>query len=839
MPRRTYVFVATCLAFIWLGCVCLPCPAATFEGQPPLIWAARMADSQIIRMADRPVWTWAGKARWDYTTGLFALALLRFNEKVPNPLYVEYAEALIGSFVDPNGRIRTYRLEDYNLDNINPGKALLALWQLTGQQRYRKAAESLRAQLLTHPRTSQGGFWHKQRYPHQMWLDGIYMASPFYAEYGRLFGEHQVYDDVVKQITLISRHTYDPNKGLFYHGWDESRQQDWANKSTGTSANFWGRGMGWFAMACVDVLDFIPTDHPGRPKTLEVLEKVCQGIARYQDPASGLWYQVLDQGGRQGNYLEASVSSMFVYTLAKAMNNGYIDRGYESVATKGFEGLVTRLVKVDPNGLVALTQCCAVAGLGYGRDGSYQYYLSEPIVDNDRKAVGPFILAGLQLQQLYGLPIELGTYRPNPRLIPAVKWATTYKILENLRTPVFPDTTFSIMDFGAEEGKDASAAIAKAIEACAAAGGGRVQIPPGTFITGPIHLRSNVNLHLGKGATLLFKTDPNAYLPQVLTRFEGMECWNYSPLVYAYAQTNVAITGDGTLDGQASDRNWWSWKTSQSSARRRLVQMVADNVPVDKRRFGNGDNLRPPFIQFYRCEDVLIEGIHIRRSPMWNINPVLCKNVVVRNVDVLSHGPNNDGCNPESCRYVLIEGCTFDTGDDCIAIKSGRNNDGRRIGIPSQDIIIRRCTMKDGHGGVTIGSEISGGCSNVFADDCRMDSPNLDRVLRFKSNAVRGGIVEDIYIRRISVGQVADAVLQIDHAYEEGANGAYQPIVKNVFMQEVQVQRTPRILNVVGIPNGQISNVWVIDSLFNQVRRPDIVRQAQVQLLDCTVKGKD
>jgi polygalacturonase len=367
------------------------------------------------------------------------------------------------------------------------------------------------------------------------------------------------------------------------------------------------------------------------------------------------------------------------------------------------------------------------------------------------------------------------------------------------------------------------------------------------FLTGPIHLKSGVNLHLDGGATLLFKKDPKAYLPAVLTRFEGMECWNYSPLIYAYEQENIAVTGDGVLDGQADNETWWPWKgqtahgwkqgqPQQKPARDRLIKMVEDNVPVAQRRFGEGDHLRSSFIQPYRCRNVLIEGVRIRRSPMWEIHPVLSTNVIVRGVDIVTHGPNNDGCNPESSRDVLIENCVFDTGDDCIAIKSGRNNDGRRIGIPSENIVIRNCVMKDGHGGVVIGSEISGGCRNVFVENCEMDSPNLDRVLRFKSNAVRGGLVENIFMRNVQVGQVADAILQIDFAYEEGARGDHRPVVRNVVMENITSENTPRVLNVVGIPNGEIGQVRLVNSTFKNVARPDVVREAgDVKLIDCVV----
>jgi unsaturated rhamnogalacturonyl hydrolase len=269
------------------------------------------------------------------------------------------------------------------------------------------------------------------------------------------------------------------------------------------------------------------------------------------------------------------------------------------------------------------------------------------------------------------------------------------------------------------------------------------------------------------------------------------------------------------------------------------MKLVEDNVPAGQRRFGEGDFLRPSFIQPNRCRNVLIEGVRLRRSPMWELHPMLCTNVTVRGVDIVSHGPNNDGCDPECSRDVLIENCLFDTGDDCIAIKSGRNNDGRRVGVSCENLVIRGCTMKDGHGGVTIGSEISGGCRNVFVENCNMDSPNLDRVLRFKSNAVRGGVVENVFMRNISVGRVADAVLQIDFVYEEGANGPHKPVVRNVVMENVNVKQTPRVLNIVGIPNGEIGGVRIHNSTFLQVAKPDVIQDAgEVKLVDCIVETK-
>jgi unsaturated rhamnogalacturonyl hydrolase len=264
----------------------------------------------------------------------------------------------------------------------------------------------LRAQLDIQPRTSEGGFWHKQRYPHQMWLDGLYMGSPFYAEYAKLFNEPtSSFDDVAKQIRLVAAHTYDPASGLFYHGWDEAKEQVWADKTTGASPNFWGRAIGWYAMALVDVLDYFPKDHPARPEIITTLKKLCDGVVKHQDPASGLWWQVIDQGGRPGNYLEATASSMFVYAMAKGVNHGYLSRDYIPAILKGYSGLTGKLIKKDAKGNVSLTQCCSVAGLGTGRDGSFAYYIKEPVVENDLKGIGPFILAGLEMQQLISGPL--------------------------------------------------------------------------------------------------------------------------------------------------------------------------------------------------------------------------------------------------------------------------------------------------------------------------------------------------------------------------------------------------------------------------------------------------
>jgi polygalacturonase len=433
------------------------------------------------------------------------------------------------------------------------------------------------------------------------------------------------------------------------------------------------------------------------------------------------------------------------------------------------------------------------------------------------------------------------------------------RILARIKAPTFPARDFSVIGFGAKaDGKtDCTDAFRKAIEACGKAGGGRVVVPAGEFLTGAIHLKSNVNLHVTKRATIKFSQDPRKYLPVVFTRWEGMELMNYSPFIYAFEQTNIAITGEGIIDGQADCDHWWPWKgrpqcgwkkgdPEQSKARALLYEHVAKGAPVNERVFGDGSFLRPQFIQPYRCQNVLIEGVTLRHSPMWQIHPVLCTNVIVRGVNIEREanatgqtGPNTDGCDPESCRDVLIENCVFATGDDCIAIKAGRNNDGRRVAVPSENIVIRGCRMKDGHGGITVGSEISGGVRNVFAENCRLDSANLNIALRFKNNALRGGRLENFYFRKIEVGQVSDAVLTIDFNYEEGEKGPFTPVVRNVVVSNLLSGKSPHALDLQGFKQAPIYNVRLEDCTFDNVASGSIVKNVQgLELRNVRVNGK-
>jgi len=329
-----------------------------------------------------------------------------------------------------------------------------------------------------------------------------------------------------------------------------------------------------------------------------------------------------------------------------------------------------------------------------------------------------------------------------------------------------------------------------------------------------------------------------------------MELMNYSPFIYAYQQENIAITGKGTLDGNADNEHWWPWKgreeygwkqgePNRDEDRNRLTQQVSDGVPVSERIYGDGHYLRPNFIQPYDCENVLIEGVTIKRSPMWEVHPVLSTSVIVRGLTIESHGPNNDGCNPESSKNVLIEDCYFNTSDDCIAIKSGRNADGRRIGIPSENIVIRNCRMKDGHGGVVMGSEMSGGVRNVFAEDCIMDSPNLDRVLRIKTNSVRGGYVRNVFMRNIKVGEVNEAILKVNFQYEGGDVGDFTPVVQNINLTNVTSQKSEYALLLRGYKRSPITGITLKNCKFKGVSKGNVLENAKdIEFTDVYINGK-
>lgn len=370
------------------------------EVSDQLKWSERLAQTLMKKHPNAYQIDEKKEPKWDYVHGLVMSSFEQLYKKTNNQAYYDYIKGYYDSTINSDGSIPTYKIENYNIDMLAVGNALFYIYEKTNDGKYLKALQTLRSQLEKHPRTSEGGFWHKKVYPNQMWLDGLYMGSPFYAQYTLKFENGKNFEDIAKQFEVIQKHLVDSKTGLLYHGWDESKEMGWANKETGLSPNFWSRSLGWYAMALVDVLDFMPENHPKHKELVGYLNQLASALVKQQD-VSGLWYQVIDQGNRAGNYLEASGTAMFAYSFAKGANKGYLPKEYKKIAEKAFDGMTKNLVKVTPEGYVIITEACAVAGLGGKpyRDGSYEYYINERKQDNDPKATGPFILAALELNK--------------------------------------------------------------------------------------------------------------------------------------------------------------------------------------------------------------------------------------------------------------------------------------------------------------------------------------------------------------------------------------------------------------------------------------------------------
>lgn len=360
--------------------------------------SVQFANSEMKRFPEAWQLDYGKQLYFGYSQGVGCLAMLKMWKQTNDRKYLDYVIRWADTLINDKGEIYLYKVESYNIDYINSGKILFDVYKETGKEKYKLAMDKLVDQMKNHPRTLEGAFWHKLIYQHQVWLDGLYMGSPFLAQYAVTFNKPELINDVINQFLVCARHTYDKKTGLYYHAWDESKKQAWANKETGQSPNFWGRSMGWWFMALVDVLDYIPADHPDRIKLVTIVKELAVTLPKYQDK-TGLWYQVLDQSARKGNYREASVSSMFMYSFAKAVNKAYIDKKYRDVAEKAYDGLMNNLIVKNTDGTLTLTKCCAVAGLGGNpyRDGSFDYYINERIRDNDAKATGPFIMGCLEL----------------------------------------------------------------------------------------------------------------------------------------------------------------------------------------------------------------------------------------------------------------------------------------------------------------------------------------------------------------------------------------------------------------------------------------------------------
>lgn len=390
---------------IILLCLCsiLFCQCSNSSTTTTPKYYTQMADSEMQRNPEPWMLDFSAKPKWNYCHGLELMAIQHVYAKTGDQKYYDYVVAYTDTMLLDNGhKILTYKPQEYNIDRINSGKILFPLYKETGEEKYKNAIELMRDQMRTHPRTADGSFWHKKIYPHQVWLDGIYMACPFLAEYAVVFNEPELFDDVALQILDVHKYMYDQETGLYYHGWDESREQRWSNPETGLSPHFWSRSIGWYMMAIVDVLDFMPQDHPKRGEILSLLQDLASSLEKFRDPQTGMWYQVTDLSDREGNYLESSGSAMFIYSWVKGAQQGYLDPSYLEKGKEAYDQFLARFVVDNPDGTISVIDGCSVAGLGGEknyRDGSFEYYISEPIRDNDPKAVSPFMMVSVFLDK--------------------------------------------------------------------------------------------------------------------------------------------------------------------------------------------------------------------------------------------------------------------------------------------------------------------------------------------------------------------------------------------------------------------------------------------------------
>lgn len=394
---KTNILKIATLSLTGLLAIC-SCQKQEPQAEP---YSVRMVKSELVRFPDAKMLDFNTVLKWNYTHGLEIQSMIQAAElhpEISEPVW-NYAMSYADSIINADGSINKYKKTNYTLDHVNPGKILFYLYDKTGEERFKIAMDTLYSQLQSHPRVSEGGFWHKKAYPYQMWLDGLYMGSPYYAQYAQryLSGEEQAaaFADVVNQFTTVARHTYDPANGLYRHAWDESKEMDWADKTTGQAPHVWGRALGWYCMAMVDVLDFLPAGYSGRDSIISILNPLAENLLKIQDPEKGSWYQVLDQGNREGNYLETSCTAMFAYAFMKGALNGYLPKEYYQHGIKALDGINANNIQENEDGTISLTQICGVAGLGGTpyRDGSFDYYVNEIIRDNDPKGVGPYIQA--------------------------------------------------------------------------------------------------------------------------------------------------------------------------------------------------------------------------------------------------------------------------------------------------------------------------------------------------------------------------------------------------------------------------------------------------------------
>ncbi|RZQ60611.1 glycoside hydrolase family 28 protein [Amycolatopsis suaedae] len=424
-------------------------------------------------------------------------------------------------------------------------------------------------------------------------------------------------------------------------------------------------------------------------------------------------------------------------------------------------------------------------------------------------------------------------------------WRQVPRIMARVRPPRIPRRDFVVTGFGADPAAGAAsntAAFARAVAACSAAGGGRVVVPPGTFRTGPIHLRSNVELHVGAGATVKFSTDPADYLPLVLTRWEGTLCYNYSPFIYAFEQRNLAITGSGTLDGDAVNGEWRGWG---AGATQELRRMGEEGVPVERRIFGPGKRLRPNMIQFFRCRNIAVSDVFITNPAMWSLHFVFSRNITVRDIHILTTNSQGDGVDLDSSSFAYVADSRFNTNDDCVVLKSGRDADGRQVGIPTSHVVVERCKFSGRWGGITVGSEMSGGVHTAFARDCEINAPDfpgrypVKHALYIKTNSDRGGYVDGIHLRDFTGRDVEREILDVSMFYNGGGTKGHYPRIRNITVDRMRIDGGRVAANFEGLPQSHIRDVLISDSTFTRIAQPNhLIDTDNLRFRNTTINGR-
>lgn len=749
---------------------------------------------------------------YSYKSSIVLEALYRASNILSNEEMLNYVKDMINYYIPEDGVVRTYKLEDYSMDQVRMGNIILDLYKLTGQKKYKTALDMFYKQLQGQPRTPSKGFWHKKRYPNQMWLDGLYMQGPFYASYTKEFGGlKDCLEDIVYQFELVYEKTLDKNTGLLRHAWDESCSQPWCDPVTGQSQEVWARALGWYVMALADLLEIIPEEgYQGyRDRLLKLAMKLAPVVLRYQDKASGMWYQVMDKAGVGANYLESSATCMFIYFFAKMNRLGFLDNSYRKAAEVAFAGLCEHSVTCDESGQLFLHDTCKSAGLGRAsadgpyRPADFKYYTEgEPRVSDNLHGVGPFISAALELE--FEAQLNKKTYK--------------YSADEDLNAVLKENA-----------GKKA------------------VVIPAGHYEVGPIDVPSHTHLIFQEGAVLDFVDDFEAY-PPVYTRWEGVCCWAMHPCFFFNNATDVVVQGPGVLNGHG--QKWWDyiwqWKNGGRPAKLSLPieKKLGSLNPNYLNEPGGGGGrpcqfLRPALLQILDSKNVKLEGITLKDSPFWTLHPINSTNLLFKDIVINNpaDSPNTDGIDIESCVNVDVKGCDVNVGDDGIAVKCGSGKEMMQF-QRSENISAYDCTVRNAHGGFVVGSETASGVKGAYVRNCKF--LGTDRGIRIKTRRGRGGHMTDIVASNIYMKDVI-CPISINMYYRCGSDDASlfsltalpvtedTPVIKDVLIENITAEGCRHSAAfLAGLPESNLQNVVVRDCTFTVTDKKEENTEAEM-----------